>query len=282
MRKRIVYVVGGVVCCAVLAVTLIFQDLGAMTADDVQVIREGDKEMMVRFKGEEGLLYKQFNFTFDTPFRDWFGTGKWTTMNLLSPSATDVDAYVKLRRSIFDGSGDFKDNRIEATGSAARFSAVAPTGKMFTTKSMVENNDLWFVKGDHLWFKGRFLLESGVPFTIVDFQERGRKQSPGPRITIWERSHIGIELKYRPKPQLRQLVKPVPIGKWFDLKVHLVLDDESGEVQIWQDDELIIDGQMQTLARANSLLNALEVGITATGEAATVLVSEVEISHNPL
>jgi hypothetical protein len=160
--------------------------------------------------------------------------------------------------------------------------SVAPAADMVTAKSMLEHNRLWFVKGDELWFRGWYYLEAGVPFSIVDFQERGRHKSPGPRVCIWQRRYIGMELKARSKPKLKQTKIPVPSKQWFELKVHLILDDQAGHVRIWQDGEMIINDQMPTLHSANSLLNALEVGITATAEATELIVDDVAISHEPL
>ncbi|MCM8533866.1 MAG: polysaccharide lyase [Lentisphaeraceae bacterium] len=210
-------------------------------------------------------------------------------MTLLSPHATSVEAYAELRRNIFAKQTSFIDNRItfEAANvhsgkGAARFSSVAPTAEMVTAKSMLEHNNLWFIKGDDLWFSAWYYLETGVPFTIVDFQERGRHMSPGPRICIWDKQYIGVELKARSKPKLRQDKVQVPLKKWFELKVHLTLDDQSGHVRIWQDGQKIIDHKMPTLHSADSILNALEIGITATAESTSVLVDDITISHELL
>lgn len=260
------------------------------TTDNVAVLKETDGYVDVQKGADSGRLYKHFSFDFESAeFSDWFGDGKWTTMSLLSPKAKTVEDYAQLRRAIFAGSGKFRDNgifpersNVQSGQGAARFVSVAPTDDMGTAKSMLENNQLWFVKGDELWFRGHFYLSKGIPFTIVDFQERGRYKSPGPRIAIWAQSHIGVELKAHPKPKLRQKVAIVPTEQWFELKVHLSLDDDEGAVQVWQDGKIIIDGRMRTLANANSILNALEVGITATSEATELIVDDVEISHDPL
>lgn len=253
------------------------------TIDDIDILAETDAYVEIAHEGNVGRLYKSFSDDFSNPdFLQWFGDQKWTTMSLLSPGAKSVDAYATLRRAILNGEADFLDNRIDPTDGYARFIAVAPSANMVTSKSMLEQNLLWFVEGDDLWFSADYYLAEGIPFTIVDFQERGRHNSPGPRVTIWGSTHIGMEMKHLFKPELRQTEHPVPIGEWFNLRVHLVLDHRSGQVQIWQDDALIIEGEMRTIPAANSILNALEVGITATGEAAELWVDNVQISHNPL
>ena len=64
--------------------------------------------------------------------------------------------------------------------------------------------------------------------------------------------------------------------------MHLTLDAQEGTIEIWQDDVKIIDTTGQTLPEADSLLNALEVGITATSEETVLYVDDVVISHQPL
>lgn len=252
------------------------------TVNDFEILSETSGYVEVRHARGTGRFYKEFLFGFDGEFETWFGEGKWTTMALLSPSAKTVQDYHALRTKIFAGEADFADNRIEAMDGAAKFSAVAPTEDMVTSKSMLENNQLWFVNGDDLWFRAKYHLESGTPYTLVDFQERGRTGSPGPRVTIDDGKFLGIELKHGLKPRLRQDQVRVPLGEWFELKVHLRLDHQSGHAHLWQDGILLIDGPIQTLPEKDSLLNALEVGITATSEAAVLLMDDVVISHGEL
>lgn len=250
-----------------------------MTVHDVQVLEQDTSSLLVRYEGHTGRMYRSFSDDFSNPnFLEWFGDDRWTTIDTLSPASPSLEDYVRLRKAVFRGESDFIDNRIEAVDGMAKFTAVPPSKNMVTSKSMLEHNRLWFVKGDDLWFRGRYKIASGVPFTIVDFQERGRHLSPGPRITIWDGQFIGYELKSGWKPQVRQKATKVPIGKWFELTVHLLLDEEQGLVQIWQDGVLVLDQPVATLPASDSLLNALEVGITATDEACELWVDDVEIS----
>ncbi len=254
-----------------------------VTRDDVVIFSETDTEVGVSYDGNSGTLYKYFKDDFSEPnFFNWFGDGRWTTITLLSPSAPTVAAYAALRTQIFAGTADFLDNRIDALNGYAQFRTIAPDANMVTSKAHLEHNLLWFTQGDDLWFQADYLLVEGIPFTITDFQERGRHNSPGPRITIWNGTHIGMEMKHGLKPDLRQDTHPVPVGDWFTLKLHMTLDHKEGWVKLWQDGILIIDAPMRTLAAENSLLNALEVGITATDQKAEVWIDNVEISQHPL
>ncbi len=249
--------------------------------NDVTILEDFGRRLFVEVGNDRGFLYRDFHHDFTNPdFRQWFGEGLWTSMNIQSPSAQTVDDYHRLRVAILDGA-DFIDNRIEAVDGVARFTAVAPGEGMVTSKSMIQNDSLWFVKGDDLWFSADYLLAEGTPFTLVDFQERGRNQSPGPRVFLSDGEFLQLELKHFLKPKLRQRDVAVPRGEWFTLKVHLLLDDDNGYAEIWQDGVKVVEGPIQTLPAANSILNALEVGITATSEAAVLLVDNVRISHDP-
>ena len=281
------------ICCALLIVfgaAWFFYQRPSVSLDTLTILGETPHFVEVEHEARTGRLYKHFQTNFEEPeFLDWFGDERWTTMTLLSPHAKTVDAYAALRRDIFAGRQEFIDNRIvfEAVNvhsgkGAARFKSVAPTADMVTAKSMLEHNQLWFVKGDELWFRAWYYLESGVPFTIVDFQERGRHNSPGPRICIWEQQFIGVELKAWTKPKLKQTLLPVPLKRWFELRVYMKLDESNGHVRVWQDGTNIIDDAMPTLHSADSILNALEVGITATGTATSLIVDDVQISQQPI
>ncbi|ELP31028.1 hypothetical protein [Rhodopirellula baltica] len=280
--SRHVYL-GFAICCVVGAVVLWTWMPSKTTVSDIDVLEHTTDYVLVRHQEQTGKMYQAFFDDFSEPeFRNWFGEDRWTTIDTLSPASPSLEAYVSLRRKIFSGESDFLDNRIESADGIAKFTAVAPTQSMVTSKSMLENNRLWFVEGDDLWFRGKYKLQSGVPFTIADFQERGRYNSPGPRITIWDQKYLGYELKSGWKPKMRQSEVEVPIGEWFFLTVHLVLHHKNGQVQIWQNDQLLIDEKVATLPASDSLLNALEVGITATDRASEVWIDEIAISHQPI
>lgn len=250
--------------------------------DDFTVVDEtGD---YVLADAGDGLVkyYKAFRFDFgDSDFRNWFGEGKWSTMTLLSPQVRSAMANRGLREDILAGNADFVENRIDAEDGAVRFTSVNAKKVMTATKTLLENNRLWFIKGNDLWFKADFFLDEYVPYSIAAFREEGRKFRPGPEVIIWEQRYLGLELGSAPEARLEQRDVSVPYGQWFEVKVHMKLDDVSGKVHIWQDGELVLEGEMQTLVAANSLLNVLEVGITASAPVG-MLVDNVEISREPL
>ncbi len=254
----------------------------AQTLDRITIIEENDSYVTLRAGGETGRLNKSFSFSFDDPrFLNWFGPDGWTQMSLLSPAMPNDADYTALSRAIIGGEANFVDNSVSAYQGAARFEAVDPADGMVTSKADVKMARMWFVEGDDLWFRGRFLFETGVPYSLVDFEDNNQRGSPGIRIVIDDQRFIGIELKAGRKPRLRQQVAEVPRGQWFELTLHLQLDAEAGQVKIWQDGALILEGEMQTLPSEGALLNSFEIGITATDAAAVMLLDDVALGHQP-
>lgn len=265
-----------------LGVMLYIRPLGSDTINRIQILEETDEYVIVRAGERTGRLYKNFSYDFDVPvLTDWFEERGWHQMTLLSPAVQTVEEYVALSQSIINGDGNFIDNIVTPFRNAARFKAFAPAEGMVTSKADLKNTSMWFIKGNDLWFRASFLLEQGVPYSLVDFEDNSERQSPGIRIVIDDNRFIGIELKSGRKPRLRQTDYEIPTGRWFTITLHLTLDDSSGKVRIWQDDQLIIDGQMKTLPNAGSVLNSFEIGITATDQAAVLLLDDVMLSHQP-
>lgn len=258
------------------------------TLDQVTILEETEHSVLVRVGSSSGRFLKEFSFDFEgESFNNWFSNEGWKSMMLQSPSAKTPEAYTALSHAIILGNAGFVDNRISverenpANGSGAiRFEAVNPSSEMVTSKTLIERSQMWFANGDDLWFYGAFFLESGVPYSIVDFEDNNMRGNPGPRIVIDSQRFIGIELKSGNKPRLRQDQVEVPLRQWFDLVVHLSLSETAGQVQIWQDQVLIIDGEMQTLPNAGALLSTFQIGITATDSAAVLLMDDVSLGHS--
>ncbi len=62
----------------------------------------------------------------------------------------------------------------------------------------------------------------------------------------------------------------------------MVLDDVSGAVILWIDGEKVIEGEMQTLPLADTVLNSVEIGISATNEETILFVDDIIISEESL
>ncbi len=257
--------------------------ISADTLGRLTVLEETDSHVLIKAGDEIGRLYKEFSFDFDAPqISDWFGETGFNAMTLQSPAVQDAAGAVVLGQNIITNGAYFIDNRISAENGAARFEALGPVDGMTTSKADIVTTRMWFINGDDLWFQARFFLEQGVPYSLVDFEDNNTEGNPGIRIVINDGRFIGLELKAGRKPKLEQTDTEVPFGRWFEITMHVELDDTAGQVRIWQDGALIIDDKMKTMSTLSALYNSFEIGITATDGATVMLLDDVVLSHQPI
>lgn len=229
-----------------------------------------------------------FEDSFDNTdtFLDLFTPTGWSSFVLQSPRTPGKKKYAKLRKAIIEGKADFYDNRIDIVSDnthsgrhAIRFYSAQPTGRR-PTKTYIEKDNMFFTQGDDLWMSAWYFFEKGVASTIVDFETRWLKTAPGPRIFIRSDKFVTYELKFMDKPVVVQRSTPLPMKKWFELKIHLKLSSgEDGVIEIWQDDTKIIDAKGRTLPTSDSVLNIFEIGVTATDQETVLLLDDVVISN---
>lgn len=212
----------------------------------------------------------------------------WNTMTLQGPQAPTVADYVALRTCILRGTCTFKDNRIDIStdplnplNKAMKFTAVAPSASMVTSKASFESTIAYFGKGSELWYEARYLFTGTLPYSIADFECQWFDQSPGPRI-VFSGGALAMENKFGSKLKTRQSSPiPVPIGTWVTVKVHILFDDQIGQVELWQDGVKVIDVKVPTLPLLNAIQTNIEVGISATSDACVVYVDDVRLSNRP-
>ncbi len=213
----------------------------------------------------------------------------WNTMTLQSPLAPSVSDYIALRTCILDGTCTFRDNRIDlvpdptnTANTVVKFTAVAPSIGMVTSKSSIESTTAFFKRGSELWYEARYFFRSQLPYSIADFESGWIDQSPGPRIII-SGGALAIENKFGNKLMFRQATPiPIPIGKWIKVKVHFVFHEENGRIELWQDGIRVLDVDAPTLPLSIAIQNNIEVGISATSQACEVFVDDVRLSPLPL
>lgn len=202
---------------------------------------------------------------------------RFTSFTLQSPAAPEIPDYNALRDCLCEGTCAIVDNQLELLPDAAhdgplglRATAVPPTQAMrengHTSKSTIESTLVHIVRGDRVTIQAwvRIQAGGGVPYGILDLESTWLETGPGPRLLL-EQGALEVELKYGDRPRFRQGAPvPFPIGAWVDVRVvYDVQPDESGHVQVWQDGLMVIDASGQTLPLPNTILNSLEVGITA-------------------
>jgi len=210
----------------------------------------------------------------------------WSSFTLQSPLAKTVSEYVALSKCILNETCDFRDNRIEivedpvdSSNKVLRFESVAPTADMVVSKCSLSSLLGFFEKDDDVWFEADYLVEHGMPFSLVDFESSFFEGSPGPRVVINNGkleldNKFGAKLRYRSTSQTT-----VPLNEWFKIKVHLKFsNDENGVLELWQDDEKLISATGISMQTANGIQNILEVGISATNEETAILVDNIRVS----
>ena len=249
-----------------------------------------DCEVTVTQTGKKYPLPRHFSSGFEVPnFRALFNTG-WNVTSLLSPKANTPRKYSDLHSSLMKG-GKFLDNRMDldkknvyAGKKSLRFHAVNPDqSTQRVSKSLIEKKDLCFGKGDHIWYSAWYYLEKGMPTTLVDFETGRFKGGPGMRLIIRRNKYATMELKFADKPQYNQFKVPLPIQKWFNVKVHLLLsNNDDGVIEMWQDGKKILSTKGKTLPTHDTIYNMLQVGITAARHETTLLVDDVIVSNKPL
>lgn len=216
-------------------------------------------------------------------------THNWTDVTLQSPKKPTIAEYVALRKCLFANTCDFVDNRIDIvdnmathTGQSLRFTAVAPTQQMVTSKASIENTLCHADVNDEITVEADVFIESGFPFSLIDIENKWFDESPGIRLVFRNGNQLAMELKYGAKPMFIQSPGQevnFPTEKWVRIKLRVTLkSDLSGSVRVWQDDQLIIDQTGKTLPTSNSIQTNLEVGITATSQSAVVYMDNISLS----
>ncbi len=211
----------------------------------------------------------------------------WSSFTLQSPAAPEVPDYVELRRCILEGTCDFIDNKIElvtdptnASNKVLKFTSVAPTSNMITAKSSISSALNYYAKGSEVWYQADYYIESGMPFSLVDFENGYFDKSPGPRVVI-RGNKIEFENKFGAKLNIdNNSGITISQNQWFTLKVYLKYSNENdGIIELWQDGISIISTTGINLPASNSIQNLVEVGISATPVGSVLLLDNMRISE---
>jgi hypothetical protein len=238
--------------------------------------------------GKHWEVGRSFRSSFEgaKSLRDLIGEKhRWTEFTLQSPKTPTVQDYVALRRRILQGDGDFLDNRIEIATVAGRrglrFHSVAKTKEMVCSKASIGTEFVHFPKGDDFWFAAWYYVEDGMPLSILDLESSWIAGSPGPRVFLDEEGCAYVELKFAEKPSYRPTGKnriPVPRRKWVRFQLHLGISETDGAIELWQDGAKTLDTRGRTLPLADTVLQSLEVGISANDRTTTLFVADVVVS----
>lgn len=214
----------------------------------------------------------------------------WSSFTLQSPKAPNIANYVELGHCIINETCSFLDNKIElvndptnSSNKVLKFTSVAPSQQMVTSKSSISSFLNYYSKNSEVWFQASYYIESGMPYSIADFENSYFENSPGPRIVIRDNKLV-IENKFGSKLNFNSDSNiTIPLNTWFTIKFHLKYSNKNdGIIELWQNDNLIISTTGINLPTSNSIQNILEVGITANSEACTLFFDNMMISQTPL
>jgi hypothetical protein len=259
----------------------------------------------VFIKGSNGELFesrKEFNENFEgvsrlndliNPLRNW------TTLTLLSPTDQTVVAYNARRDCVLAGTCNFADNRVEvssqfgASGSSLKSYAVTPPMGSYSSgetgsKAALGSVMIYYKNGDDFWYSADYYVEEGMPFTIFELASTWSDNWPGIRIMLQDDGTLGYEFKWMDKPRYVQTGNKVlfPTGKWVNVKVHFKLSNrDDGIIQLWQDNNLVIDTTGKNLPFNDAIYNFFNVGICnmkGNAPTSTVYVDNVRVSDKPL
>jgi hypothetical protein len=260
---------------------------------DRNYVRDGGRVFRVDpNSGQRFAVYTDFRENFDglQSIRQVIGPQRgWTSITLQSPRAASVASYNRLRDNIMRGRSGFMDNRIDISSKIARSGqslycySVPQSRSMQTAKASIETGLIHFVKGDTIYFSGWYYLERGMPLGILDFESSYISESPGLRLLFDPSGRPRVELKWGLKPTFQaQEGQRLRAGRWTNVRAEIRLSDESnGRVQVWLDNDKVIDGTGQTLPLAGMVLDRLEVGVTANtaGQTTGLYIDELRVSQ---
>lgn len=262
-----------------LAHNYVFTDSGVMIVTDGGLLYPTKNDFLEDFEG-----YANFVDMFPSSVADTQLI--WTGFTVQSPEYPTVSDYVALRQCILNGGCGFSDNKLELApdptnpaNTTLKCTAVAPTKKMVTSKASFETNRPFFREGDDMYYEARYFIESGAPYTLVDFENPYFQGSPGPRIFLQDlipgiENKFAAKIKYYPALQ-----NAVPVGQWFTLKVHLKFSSlENGILEIWLNGVQTLTATGVNLPLPNSVQASMEIGISAAQERTVVYVDDVRMS----
>jgi len=194
---------------------------------------------------------------------------------------------VALSKCILDKTCDFLDNQItiiedpsDSNNKVIEFNSVAPTEGMITSKCSITSGLNYFKNESDVWYVADYYIRSGMPYSLVDFENSYFEGSPGPRVAI-RNNKLELENKFGAKLRFESNTSTeVPIEKWFTIKVHLKFSNESsGILELWQDGVQTISTIGINLSKSNAIQNLIEVGISATQENTVLLMDNLRISE---
>ncbi len=267
-------------------------------------VKEGDAVYRVDpDSGKRYQLLKEFSDDFENVPEDADGLRsligeerKWTEFTLQTERTPTVSDYVQLRNQIMKAEAGFLDasvgpSKLQAHNGQQSLRCFCPAkiSDMVCAKASIGTGFVYFEQDDHFWFQAWFRIDGATrPFTLADLEDREVKESPGIRLMLFDGDELGVELKALDKPKYRQATDrkvSFPTDQWVRVTWHVHLHPDDGHVQVWQDEQLVVDSRGPTLPFRGAVYDSLEVGISAHSfgdQPATLFVDDVRATTQPL
>ena len=159
------------------------------------------------------------------------------------------------------------------------------------SKADIVKGGLFFREGDEVWIQVAVWMgasSTAADLYLLDIESTMYRGDPGRRVHLRADGTLRVESKGRfHGPSLTQGDDPLqfPSGEWVELVLALELStDADGRVRLWQNEVLLIDENAKTLAESRSVLDRLQIGLTAnpSGGTAEAWFDDVVVTTTPL
>jgi hypothetical protein len=159
------------------------------------------------------------------------------------------------------------------------------------SKADIVRGRLFFRDGDEVWIQVSVYVPdapSSVDLYLIDIESTMYTGDPGRRIHLREDGTLRVESKGGfHGPSLTQGSDAIsfPTGEWVELVIAIAFSSSNdGRVRLWQNATLLIDEEARTLAESRSVIDRLQIGLTAnpSGGTAEAWFDDVIVTTTPL
>lgn len=202
----------------------------------------------------------------------------WSNLTLQSPTSQTVPQYNELARRILSDTECFADNIVWPTEGMLLASSVAKVAPMQTAKASIATELVHKIAGETITVSVDVLILGGWPYSALDLESSWIVDYPGWRV-FFQNGYPCLEWKWGSKPKITQTEQQVKIGEWFNLRLQINYASVSGYVLLGINGSVAIPTtHIQTLPLPNAIVNSVEIGVTGTDNAATVLIKNLVVS----
>ncbi|NBF41845.1 MAG: hypothetical protein GVY14_15655 [Spirochaetes bacterium] len=217
--------------------------------------------------------------------------------NSFDSTAGDLDALFPEDFSIWTGQQLVGDaNTLSLTSSRSNsppysLYANAEASGNPVSKADIVRGGLFFREGEEVWLQVVVYVpdkETSVDLYLLDIESTMYYGDPGRRIHVREDGTLRVESKggfHGPSLTQGNGAIPLPKGEWVELVLAIALSTSNdGRVRLWQNSTLLIDEEARTLAESRSVIDRLQIGLTANPSAGTAEAwfDDVVVTRSPL